>query len=288
MSTDISYNQMYRLINEALSVCYNDKNIAVNKSMHQFQQQHWQAAKSNRQLNVFESSVPTVKEVYQATDFCDLLDDYRISVDVFNEHDVNLGTDFYRQLYQGIERYKPHITKENQVILKSLERSVRKKLPEFKTIELLAEYNERALEVLKLKKEYDKNKRKNPQSNKFYEQKADSLFSDILQKKELPEIPPSVNKLTTYSNILNTVDCLPNHKYSRSKKYNLKYNINLAIVGICKYLGDNYFLAQTNAEKNAVKYRNALRNTQTFIKNKNSSSTNLIREKRLRDEYYYK
>jgi len=288
MNADISYNQMYHLINEALSACYNDKNIAVNKSIRHFQQQHWQAAKSNRQLNVFEASIPTVKEVYQATDFCDLLDDYRISVDVFNEHEVNLGVDFYRQLYQGIERYKPHITKENQTTLKSLERSVRKKLPEFKTIELLAEYNERALEVLKLKKEYDKNKRKNPQSNKLYEQKADDLFKDILHKKELPEIPPSVDKLTAYSNILNTVDFLPNNKYSRSKKYNLKYNINIAIVGICKYLGDNYFLAQTNAEKNAVKYQNALRNTQTFIKNKTSSSTNFIREKRLRDEYYYK
>ncbi|MBQ8436569.1 MAG: hypothetical protein IJX20_02850 [Alphaproteobacteria bacterium] len=77
MNVDISYSQMYRLINEALSACYNDKNIAVNKSIRHFQQQHWQAAQSNRQLNVFEASVPTVQEVYQATDFCDLLDDYR-------------------------------------------------------------------------------------------------------------------------------------------------------------------------------------------------------------------
>ena len=288
MDNDISYNRMYYLINEAISECYNDKNISVNRSMHKFQQQHWQVAKSNRQLNVFEDPIPSTKEVHQAVDFCDLLDDYRISVDVFNEHEVNLGTDFYRQLYQGIERYRPHVSKENQTTLKLLERSVRKKIPEFKTTELLAEYNERALEVLKLKKDYDKNKRKNPQSNKLYEQKADSLFSDILHKKELPEIPHSVDKLTTYSNILNAVDCLPVHKYSRSKKYHLKYSINLAIVGICQHLGENYFLAQTNAEKNAKKYLNAMRNIQEFTKNTKSVTPHSIREKRLHDEYYYK
>jgi hypothetical protein len=171
-----------------------------------------------------------------------LLDDYRISVDVFNENDVNLGTDFYRQLYKGIEHYRPHINKENQTILKLLERSIRKKIPEFKNDELLAEYNERAIEILKLKKEYGKSKQKSTSTNKLYEQKADSLFYDILHKKELPSIPPSANKLTAYSNILSAVDCLPNHKYSRSKKYNLKYNINMAIVGICKHLGNNYFL----------------------------------------------
>lgn len=288
MDNDISYKQMYHLINEALSECYNDKNISVNARIRKFQQQHWQIAQSNRQLNVFEEPIPSTKEVYRAVDFCDLLDDYRISVDVFNEHDVNLGTDFYRQLYNGIEHYRPHINNENQPTLKLLEHSVRKKIPEFRPLELLAEYNERALEVLKLKKDYDKNKHKNPQSDKLYEQKADSLFRDILHKKELPEIPPSVDKLSAYSNILNAVDCLPAKKYSRSKKYNLKYNINLAIVGICKHLGDNYFLAQTNAAKNADKYLQALRNAQNFAKNKKTSPANSVREKRLRDEYYYK
>jgi len=288
MNEDISYKRMYQLINEALSECYNDDNISVNSQIHKFQQQHWQVAKSNRQLNVFDEPVPSAKEVYHAVDFCDLLDDYRISVDVFNEQDVNLGADFYRQLYQGIERYRPYINNENKTTLKSLERSIRKKIPEFRLSELLVEYNERALEVLRLKKDYEKNKHKNPNTNKFHEQKADILFRDILQKKELPDIPPSVDKLTAYSNILSAVDCLPGNKYSRIKKYNLKYHINLAIVGICKHLGDNYFLAQTNASHNADKYLNAMHNTQKFSKNKQRSSTNFAREKRLHDDYYYK
>ena len=135
----------------------------------------------------------------------------------------------------------------------------------------MSEYNERALDIYKLRKEYDKNKQKN--NIKFHERQAEQLFDDIFKKKELVDIPPSVDKLTTYSNLLKIVDCLPADKYKRSAKYNIKYSINSAIVKICQALGDNYSLAKINAEQNAIKYLKALRNAQSYAKSKNNFSS---------------
>ena len=282
MSDDISLQEMYRLLNEAVSQCYNHKDNAVNRDMQSFQKRYQKMLKTNPQLTIFDNPIPSAREVRQAAEFCDLLDDYRISVDVFNKDEVYLGQDFYRQLYNGIEQYRPHIFPENKAIFNALDCNVRRKLPEFKYEFILSDYNERALEVCRLKKTYDKNK----SSHKAYEKMAHNLFKDIYEKKELSNIPHSVDKLTTYSNILKAVDCLPTEKYKRTAKYQIKYSINMAIVGICKSLGENYALARINAEQNAIKYLKALRNAQSYAKSKNNFSS--YRAQRQQDEYLYK
>ena len=54
MQQDISSKQMYLLINKALKNCYNDKDEPVNRAIEKFRLAHWEAVKSNVQLNMFD------------------------------------------------------------------------------------------------------------------------------------------------------------------------------------------------------------------------------------------
>ena len=142
----------------------------------------------------------------------------------------------------------------------------------------------KAQEISKTKKDYQKSKAKT--SPKTYEYLANCFFEDFSKQEELHSIPSSVKKLSAYSNILNIVDCLP-ETYKKTDKYKLKISLNQTISSICTDLGETYFLAKENAEREILKYKNAITNAQKHSKGKKLTKEE-IRNKRLREEYLYK
>ena len=288
MSKEVSTEEMYRLINEAVSLCYNHRDIDVSSDMIAFKARYDTTFSKETQLELFSGDIPSKKEVEKATDFCKLLDEYRIAVDPYNDNDEELSQISYKMILDGINRYRPYITGEAKETLAILETNVKRHLPFYKQHLLIEEYIGRATNVAQLRKEYDKKVRKKQPANKTYESAAENFFKDFLENDEIKALPASAGKMSLYSHVLNIVDCLPSPKYSRTYKYRLKYSLNQSIVNMCDKLGPNYALAKINAQKNIEKYINAIYNAKRKLEEQNTQKGFEARQRRLRDEDKYK
>ena len=287
MEQDISAKQMYNIINRAVANCYNCKDEPVNEEIKKFQQIHWQKIQKDPQLNIFQEELPSLKEVREASCFCDLLDDFRKSIDPYNDNQEELPEKSYRKIYEYINYYRPHIEQQNNVNLDLLEKSAKRHLSEHRENMLLEEYNKEAQDIVNLRKYCKKNKKQTSPSYKPYEEQALNFFRKILNKKEIQKTKPTVKKLETYSNIINVVDCLPEEKYGRIAKYKLKISIYASISDICAYLGPSYYLARKNAKQEIEKFQNAIDNALRYGK-KGKITPEELRRKRQMEEYLYK
>lgn len=278
MQQDISSKQMYKLVNEALSECYNFRDYEVNQNIKRFQKQHWEQIKKDPQLNIFADEIPTKQEVCSAVFFCDLLDEYRKSVDVYVDFPEPLTEYSKRKLLECVEYYRPYITEDNKSILNVLEKSVKKSLPEYKREIALEEYSNEAKNIAKYRKEYvNAKKSQKDKQQKYYESLAVSFFETLKNDQEISNYPSSPQKLSTYSNILNIVDCLPSEKYTRTYKYKLKINLNKAIVKMCKDLGPQYYMAGQKAKIDIEKYENAIENARIHRKGRRLTDDEIAR-----------
>ena len=277
MQQDISSKKMYKLINEALAECYNYRDYEVNREIKQFQKQHWEQIKKDPQLDIFADEIPTKQEVCSAVFFCDLLDEYRKSVDVYVDSPEPLTEYSNRKLLECIEYYRPYITEDNLRILNVLEKSVKRALPEHKQQVVLEEYSNEAKEIAQYKKDYTKAKKSQKNARKDYEYLAASFFEKLKEDKEISSYPSSKQKLSTYSNILNIVDCLPSEKYTRTHKYKLKINLNKAIVKMCKDLGPEYYMAGRKAIDDIEKYEIAIENARVHRNGRRLTDDEIVR-----------
>lgn len=288
MSKKVSTEEMYRLINKAVSLCYNHSNTDVSSDMIAFKERYDTTFSKETQLDLFSGDIPSKKEVEKATDFCKLLDEYRISVDPYNDDNEELSLISYKLILDGINKYRPYITGEAKETLAILETNVKRHLPSYRQQLLIEEYIERATNIAQFRKEYEKKVRKKQPASKIYESLAENFFKDFLESDEIKSLPASASKMSLYSHVLNVVDCLPTPKYSRTYKYRLKYSLNQSIVNMCDKLGPNYALAKINAQKNIEKYINAINNARRKLEEQNTQKGFEARQRRLRDEYRYK
>ena len=288
MAENISTKEMYRIINRAISQCYNQSDICVSEEMEKFNSKHWDLVNNNHQTDIFADPIPTTKEAREAFVFCQYLDEHRQSADAYNDEAPEVSDYTYRCIYKGLEKYRPYITDEAKHCFNALEKYIRGRLPEFKLIERTNEYNSQIASIFQAKKEADKKKRKKESFNRIYEDLACNFFSAFLEDKEVRLMPPSVEKLTLYSNALKIVDCLPESKYKRTDKFRLKYQLNETIFNICECLGDNYTLAKINAKKEMEKYENAIENARRHLEQQDTIAGLRARQRRMREEYLYK
>ncbi len=251
---------MFKLVNEALAECHNYKDNEVNREIKQFQKHHWEQIKKDPQLNIFAEEIPTMREVQSAVHFCNLLDDYRKSIDVYTDSPEPLSETSNRELLECINYYRPYITEDNIRVLNVLENSVKRALPEHKNDVLLDELLVEAKNIAGYRKDYIKARKTTKNAPRTYEDIADYFFEKFLQNSEITGIPSSPKKLSVYSNVLNIVDCLPQEKYTRTSKYKLKIRLNKSIANICKNLGPSYYMARKNALTEIEKYENAVEN----------------------------
>lgn len=276
MNEDISKEEMYRIINRAISECSNNRDYAVNDEIQHFSDKHWQAIKENRQLSMFDAEIPSLHDVRKATYLCDLLDEYRISMDVYAKENIPLSHEKYRNLYAELDYFRPHITKENQLAFNTLERGIRKSLPEFKNSEIINEYIENLDGIIKIKKTKD--------NSNIREGLTENIFKKLSEDEDFKSIPPSADKIKVYSKCIEIVNNLTDNKYSRSTKYMMKRDLNMAIVRTCNILGESFSDTCITAKEEANKFQNATENARHH---KEKTSIDL-RNKRLQDEYWFR
>jgi hypothetical protein len=253
-----------------------------------FEKKYSALFKEDTQLDLFGGDIPTRREVHYATEFCNTLDEYRRSVDVYNDDNEDLSLISYKIIYDGIKKYRPYITGEALETLDILEKSVKSHLPYFRETIIINNYITQATDVAKAKKEHDKRMRKKQPSSKTYEALAENYFKSFMESEELKSLPASAQKLSLYSHSLNIVDCLPSPKYSRTYKYRLKCYLNQGIVNMCDKLGPNYAMAKISAQREVEKFVNAMHNAKRKLEEQNTQKGFEARQRRLRDEYRYK
>ena len=291
MTKNISSKQMYFLISKAVSESHNFKDMDVSVGIKAFSKKHWEYVKTSPQLSFLDEEIPTSKEVHEAIDFCELLDEYRRSVDVYVDEPEQLSESKQREILQGLDKYRPYILEEHKSTFNVLVKNLKRDLPEYRGEILLEELNEDAVNVYKRKQEASntKDKAKREYKKEYCSRLAVEFFKTFKENSEIvKQTPDSKKKLTLYSNTLKIIDCLPDKKYSRSDKYRLKYKINSAIIKVCTSLGDNYYLAKENAKRELEKYEKAIYNAKRFLEQQDSEKGRSARARRDRDEWNYR
>ncbi len=288
MSKTINTKEMYRIIDYAISKCYNHHDENVSEHMEIFSDMHWDLIVNSHQTDIFAEPIPSTKEVREALCFCQALDEHRQYVDAYNDDATEPSDDTYRTIYKGLNRYRPYISERSEHCFDALEKCIRRKLPEFRLEERMNDYNSRATSIFQAKKETDKKKRKKESYSRAYEELTCRYFDDFLSDKELRSALPSVEKLTVYSNTLKIVDCLPEAKYRKTQKFRLKYQLNEAIFNICEGLGDNYSIVKVCAKEEMIKFMNAIDNARKYLEEQNSMEGLRARQRRQKEEYDFK
>ena len=90
MGENISHAELFRIINRAVAGCANHKNIPVNTEISIFRERYAYRLEQNRQLDIFEETLPQNKELTDAVDFCDNLEAYRQATDIELTRTMNL------------------------------------------------------------------------------------------------------------------------------------------------------------------------------------------------------
>lgn len=229
MTENLQIEELYRIINRAVSRCTNHENSPVNAEISIYQNKVAHRHSADGQLSIWKDDSQVYVETAKAADFCDSLEEYRQSVDLYASNKQDLSEYHYRKILKGIEHFRPQIYSENMYILNALEYNCKRHLPEYHDKMLLEEYNRKALRIRDMKQGYDRLRRQNQKASKDYEKDAFYFFKEVMNNEELRKIKGCAEKLSLYENCLNIVDCLPAEKYNRSAKFKLKKDFNYAI-----------------------------------------------------------
>jgi len=283
---DDKCDELYRIVNRAIVRCCNVDDTAANTEIALYRLRY-----NNRRSSL---SVPQhlkeEREIFAASAFCDDLEVLRRALDAYAKENVSLSESVYRRLLSGINYYKPHIFSENLLFLEAVEKGVKRHLAEYKNDIILDDYNQKAVRIYKERCEYIKSRKKNPAASKTFEQSADIFFSEVLNDKELRQIPFCEQKLQLYINSLRIVDCLPLNKYNRTEKFRLKFNFNYAIKLSADALGAKYIQVSEKASREANRYQRAMECAKSFagLPKKEKKPSPSARRKRAEDEWLYR
>lgn len=282
--TEISYNELYRIINKSLAGVGKCSDETVNDEISSWVFEYRKWLSSGTQLSLFDENCPLKEDVRRAVSFCDDLEEYRKFSDPYLDDTPELNKEFWQRLFEHTKYYRPYIKPENLLLLNAIEDNAKRYLPEFRANLLIEDYNKKMLRIFHEKKEQQKLKRKKEPHHVGYERIAAILFEDIWQDRELKDIAPCPEKIRLLQNYLVLVDCLPKEKYGRVKKFRLKYNINAEIKTNASVLGMDELAKYAHEEMK--RFESA--EEHTLLRSKNERIQREIHDKRIHDEWYYK
>ena len=248
MTENISCNELYRIINRALSKWGEFDGAPADKEIKIFNEKYNYRRATNPQIGLFEDALPSQKEVERANQFCSDLEFYREATDIYSENNFDVPEKVYRRLYENLEHYAPHISAENQVKFQCLKQSMQRNLPERQSPVLLSEYN-KEMDVIK-----DYHKRGYAESAT----RARVFLNQLMNDEDIKTMPPSPEKLSLFEKSLKVVDCLPKGSTSRSYKFSLKRDINMRIQETASNLGPAYIEKAQLAKYEISRFQKAI------------------------------
>lgn len=287
MAESINNRELYSIINRAVAKwgCFDD--IPADREMNIFCHKYDERRQNNPQLNVFEDTLPSPAEVKIAKQLCSDIETYRKSIDIYAGTTEELSEDFYRRLYQGLDRYAEHITPNNELRYKTLKQTLQRKLPEFAETVLFDQYNQTIdiIEYLK-KKNHPECKTK---AIDFFEQ---IITRDMSVKSDIIELKPTPEKIKFCKRCIDIVDCLPQERYSRSAKFTLKSNLYNLISKTAQQMGISHTIKVAKNEEG--RFQRAKKKAIQYAKdpNKRRPKRSILgieeRNRRAMEEWIYK
>lgn len=273
-------NELYKIINRTLAKIEKSIDEPADKEIILFKERYQYYTKQNPYPSLFDDEKRlSPSEIDKVLEFCNALEAYRLATDVHAKDIPELSEDTCRALYAGLTFYKKYISPENKTIITGLEQTIKRILPEFREEYILNEYNEQAKLIYKLKKSHKKAVSDN-------ERMAALFFEDVLNNKELKSIKACPLKIDLYENTLKIVDMLPQKKYNKTAKLQLKsslyYAINRAV--LVMPIVDREKAEQTYNEY--LRYKRAAENISRYVSN--MPENEFARRKRIDDEWKYK
>lgn len=266
MVEDVSHNELNRIINRAIEKSGYGSDARIDSEVNIFYNKYKTRQQTNPQISIFEDKIPTLEDVKSAKTFCENLEEYRKELYAYEMLDIDLSENICRQVYKGLEKYESIISPGNKLRFDAIKKNVMRNIPELKGKVKIEEYNETAINIHKLHKEY----KKNHSSYKNYEMTSLDFFREITKDEDLKEYKPSPEKLQLYQNCVKIVDCLPKEKYGRMAKFRLKRDIYKEIGNIASQLGENYEQLVYESISQSNRYQNAIETTQSYIDRKSN------------------
>lgn len=281
MAENISRNELYRIISRAIADWENTRDMAINEEIKVFIKNYIQRRKVKPQIDLFEDNLPTFEELNKAKQFCDDLENYRISADIDKEND-DLPETVYSRLNEYINATRKYLPVESLKTLDIMQKNIKRKLPEHKGLILLEDYNNEASHIQKMHQTYLRACRKKQPASKDYERFAEIFFAEVLNNEDLKKIKSCPEKIKLYENSLKIVDCLPKHKYGRTFKFKLKRDLNYGLKKTAFELGGAYHEIAVKAAYEQQRYQKSMERTKQY------AEPETARQKRLLEEFLYK
>ncbi|MBO5039425.1 MAG: hypothetical protein J6C85_08265 [Alphaproteobacteria bacterium] len=286
MENNFNQTELRQIINRALAKCMNLEGHAVNTEMNIFCSRYI-VRQSKSPQDMTQATLP--KELSKALNFCDDLEEYRQTTDVYSEQDNTMSEMQYRRILSMLSDYDKDIFPENKAMQHLLENNIKRHLPEYQVDILLDGYNDEADRIYKLKKEYEYATRKKQPAAKDYEKNALNFFKELFTNKDLHAIKTHPKKVTLYEKCIRIVNCLPASHYNRTAKYKLKKNLNYGLFRAASLLGEEYLPKIKKARLEMERYEKAIEKTQYFSENpppKRKLSTEEYNRQKFEEWYY--
>jgi len=279
MTEDISCNELYRIINRALSRWGDFDDVPADREIALFNEKYNYRRTINPQLSIFEDTLPSQDEVKRATQFCKDIETHRESVNIYDDNSLELSEKFYRRLYQNLEYYAPHFSPQNQLKYQSLKQIIQRKLPELQNTVLLDDYNKEIDVITCLHKA----------QRSETSLRAGIFINQLLNSEDIKAMPPSPKKVTLFEKSLKLVDYLSKESNSRSRKFSLKRDLNLRIRETALNLGPSYKERADLAQYEANRFQKAIDKAQKYGKEPKKRTMSLEeRNRRAYDEWLYR
>lgn len=289
---DVSQKELYRIFNNVVSESSFLKYEEIDNEISLFRQRVHEKWSKNPQIDIFDELPATAEEIRNVSTFCDMLKSYYKEIDKESYTDGCLEENTYRYMYRILEKCDKYVSEENREKYNKMKRDVQRYIPEFRTKIIIEDYIKEAEQIYKLRQKAKKSDRANKSQIKTYYERLAVYFFNEIKKMDTKrkEITPCPEMLVLCEKILQIVDCLPQNKFGRMKKFEMKVNINKSREYIANSLGGAYIQVAEAAIIEQQKYEKAIRTTKQYIENpkKYRPLTMEERNKRSKDEWDYK
>ncbi len=256
--TETTYSELYKIINRAIKNYGITENVSLVSEIHIYEQKYLYRLQTNPQLNIFENNIPYKEQVEKTKLFCEDLDYFKQKTGLDSD-DCDVSKFVCRRLLEQLDTYASHIEDENIEVVQKLKRTLKSYLPEYKKENTFAEYREEISQI-KARMRYNKKYKNKNENDIILKQRVLSFFKKLLEDGYIKNMDACPEKIDLYEGAIGIVNTLPQNKYSRTKKFELKSNLYKEIAETAKKLGPRYILILEEANKNATRFAKAKEN----------------------------
>lgn len=265
---ETTHEELYRIINRAIENYGMDRNLSLTDEINIFSQKHRYRVQTNPQIDIFETSLPEIKEVKEAVSFCEDLEYIKQELDIDkDENEYFIPEKMCHRLLQRLKTYAPYLSQSNKDIAQGLAKTLKRYLPEYQKEIILNEYNDAFNYIWQTNKNVQKNQRST--INKDYlGSLAVEFYKKFKKDNYLQNMEACPEKIELYEKIIKIINFLPQDRFKRITKFNIKRDLYKDIKEMAEKLGPSYAQKAQKAALEEKRYQDAVDNVINYLQGK--------------------